>query len=110
MITVTRYIDGHPSVVVRSDDETAEKMPVSWDNGDFVHLSVAGFEIAMPPATWERVWREIRAALENRRPRPAPLSVTGKNAEHVHTLVDARTVADREPVMVRVDPTPRDGA
>ncbi len=68
--------------------------PAAWDNGDHLHLAVDGMEIVMPAEKWELVCIEVRRVIEHRLPAPAPLSVTGKNAEHLHTLVDASSYDD----------------
>lgn len=88
LITVTRWIDNDPEIVLRSRLGERPALPAAWSNGNDIHASVQGFEIVMPAEVWEAVIAEIRYAVATRDLAVGDgSSIVGKDARHVRSNV-----------------------
>lgn len=88
LITVTRWIDNDPAIVLRARVADRPVLPAAWSNGDEIHVSVHGFELVMPAEVWELVTAEIRHAVATRELSVGGgSSIGGKDARHVRSNV-----------------------
>lgn len=81
MITVTRWMDSDPEIVLRSPDVSRPgDEAVAWSNGDNVHLAVGSFEVAMPSELWASALAAVVGAIDGDAKVAAP-SVIGPDPE-----------------------------